>query len=121
MFGVLKLFRTQANRGADYEALVETECPECYIKISGFKDTDKERTDNYVYISNFTAHNENAMSTWKWRRTRIWRILRGISDPDYEILTPQVMDAVIKAMIECREILWSNQPNVDVKGGPTTP
>lgn len=113
MASVLRIFQTQKNRGADYEALVETECPECYIKIGGFKYDDPR--ENVVYISNFTAHNGNAMASWKWRRTRIWRILRGISDPDYEILTVEVMDAMIEAMRECREAIFGDYTSAPPK------
>lgn len=115
---IFKLFKTNKIRGADYEAMIETECSECFIRVTGFKDVgvDNKYEDNYVYLSNFTAHNGNSMATWKWRRTRIWRIIRGFPDPDYEILSVKVMDAVIKAMQECREEVWGKN-NVDVKGG----
>ena len=106
MFGIFKFFRTSENRGPDYEAIVETECPECYIRIVGYKE--QAPSENSVFISMFTAHNQNAVATWAWRRTRIWRILRGFPDPDYEILTPEVMDATIQALSECRKKIFGN-------------
>ena len=102
--GIFKLFRSNPNRGVDYDALVEAECTECFIRVAGFKDKDPR--DNVVFLTSFTSHNQNSMATWSWRRTRIWRIIRGHPDPDYEILTAEVMDNVIKAMQECREMLW---------------
>lgn len=108
-FGIFKLFRSNAQRGADYDALVETECTECFIRVAGFKEKDPR--DNVVFITAFSSHNSAAIATWSWRRTRIWRILRGRNDPDYEILTVEVMDNVIKAMQECREALWGGGIN----------
>lgn len=100
---ITKLF-TSASSNADYSALVMTECTECFIRVVGWKEEDPR--GNSLYITGFTGHNNPQQLSWSYRLTRIKRIIRGESDPDYELLTPEVVDNLIKALQECRETLW---------------
>jgi hypothetical protein len=104
--GIFKLFRNQDRIGPDYDALVATECPECFIRIGAWKEEDPRL--NVVFIGMLSSHNNNDVATWKWRRTRIWRIIRGINDPDYEVTSPEIMGNLIKALQECKETVWGS-------------
>lgn len=105
---IFRLIRTKKIHGADYDALIETSCSECFIRVSGFKDPDLKS----IFVSQLSGH-PNA--TWSWRRTRIWRILRGLPDPDYEILDVGEVDALIEALRECREAIFGDYTSVPPK------
>jgi hypothetical protein len=97
-----------SNQGSDYDALVETECSECFIRVSGFTaDIDGVAT---VFISGFTSHNNPDQLSWKWRFHRIRKIIKGELDPDYEILSPEVLDNLIKALQESRDKIFNKEP-----------
>src|SRR6266481_300283 len=99
----LKIFGTDYT---DYDALVATECSDCFIRVYGFAALDIDDIAT-VYISNFTSHNNSDQLSWSWRLHRIWRIIKGRSDPDFEILSSEVLDNLIKALQECRSVVFN--------------
>jgi hypothetical protein len=111
----LKLFNYTELVGPDYEALVATECGECFIRVSGFRSElkDKDRVDTEVFINMFSSHNDVRMVGWRWRVTRIWRIVRGRPDPDYEIFSGEVLQNFITALTECHVEIF--KPKLDGK------
>lgn len=105
---MLKLLPYSGDKGSDYDCLIASECPDCFIRVTGFRDVNEKYTDTTVFISAFTAHNNNDQTGYKWRLTRMWRIFRGRNDPSHEIMTKNVMDNLITALTECRAVIFKD-------------
>lgn len=109
---MLKLFVSPDASSPEYEALVASECPNCFYIISGCRDERKDgRIDTNVFLGYFTSHNNNNQATLKWRLTRVWRILRKRNDPDYEIYDLKVLNNLINALTECRDAVFKDEAN----------
>lgn len=97
-------FYSYDERGYDFDALVEQNCNECFIRVSGF--TGEDKVDKAVYISQVTFHNNVPQLPFKIRIGLAWSWLRGKGVADYEILTAVEMDNFIEALSFCREVIF---------------
>lgn len=84
-----------------FDGLIPTECDDCFIRVVG--TVDDEYSDATMYLGYLTHHNNPQQLPWKWRLKRIWAILRGDFDPNYEILSKAVADQFVNAVTECRD------------------
>src|SRR2546422_2834582 len=106
MFSIPKIFGSEKHK-FDYDALVETECSECYIRISAWKDDD----DGYsaVWLTELTGHNNPEQISWRWRLQKIYRILRNYPNPSFEISSPKVLNNLITALREGGDTVFKQE------------
>lgn len=90
----------------DSSYLVETECGDCYIRVSTWRE-DGENGGGEVQVELVSNHNTLFRSRLRDRLKRAWGILRYRYIADWFVfIDPKVVDDLIASLRAAREDTW---------------
>jgi len=96
---------------ADFRRFVETECMSCVVDVAGFRWGDTPPIDGEILIGLVGRHNHRP--TWKFRLKLAWKVLRGQSTDEIELMSERDTDDLISALQDCRKAIYG-EPTKEV-------
>lgn len=94
------------NSAFDYDALVETDCGECFIRVQAWEDS----ADPFVVVSVVSNHDTLFRSRFRERLRRAWQIIRyRYSDTWFEFGDKRHVDTFIKALKRASQAAWPKE------------